>query len=50
MNRDEKTLFYLALFLVIVFFIVIVALFQWLSGNHIPSAYRVGQGDIAPNL
>ena len=47
MSRDEKTLFYLALFLVIVFFIVIVALFELLS-PHIP---RVGQDeDIDPNL
>ena len=48
MNRDEKTLFYLALFMVIVFFIVIIALFEYLSGTHIP---RVGQDeDIDPNL
>ena len=36
MSRDEKTLFYLALFLVIVFFIVIIALFELLS-PHITS-------------
>ena len=34
MSRDEKTLFYLALFMVIVFFIVIIALFELLSGKH----------------
>ena len=48
MNRDEKSLFYLGLFLVILFLTVVVGLFQWLSGNHIPSAYN--GGDIAHNL